>query len=148
MLLPVYLLLFSLVGSLLLVRRDDLASVFNGPGFPVFPDEHGSGREEPRDRCHMGKGASVPKPNKRQEMLQERLLRAQLRQAQEKVEMPEIPPPLPIEKAPPAPSTSSADALEAEYLEKRKALKRTNARNKTVFAGETGGLGGAGDTLG
>ena len=99
-------------------------------------------------RVNMGKGASIPKPDKRKEMLQERLLRAQLEQARRKVEMPEIPATPPLEDAPPPPSTSSSDVLDAEEQARREALKRTNAQNNTTFAGETGALGGKSMPLG
>jgi len=60
----------------------------------------------------------------------------------------------PVPPAPPPPSGTSADALEASNDAKRRAAQRTNAGRNTLFAGETGGynsnatLGGAKTLLG
>ena len=76
------------------------------------------------------------------EELQLQLLQKQLATSQQPLEMPSfaIPPPAP--PPPPPPSASSADALEASTDQRRKAAARTNAGRNTIFAGETGGLGG------
>lgn len=101
----------------------------------------------------MAKGAQGPsKQQKRNEALQESLLRKQLAESSA-MSIPEIAVPPPAPPAPPPPSGTSADQIEAGADAKRKAYQRTNAGRNTLFAGETGGfkqksLGGNSTLLG
>lgn len=72
------------------------------------------------------------------------LMQAQLRQAGQKIEMPQMPEaaqiatPPPPPPPPPPPTSSSIDVQEASTDAKRQALKRSGYQ-ATLFAGETGG---------
>jgi hypothetical protein len=103
-----------------------------------------------------GGGAKAPQQSKQQrknELLQERLMTAQLKQSSQPIEFPEIAQPAPALPPPPAPSQTSADVTEAEQQARRTALRRNSPGRKTIFAGETGGyrpsaLGGQKTILG
>jgi hypothetical protein len=101
--------------------------------------------DSPRQRHPFGprlyyKGGSPapPKPNKELERMQLQLMKAQLKQASQKIHYPsvEVPPPAP--PPPPPPTSSSIDVQEAATDARRQALKRSGYQ-ATLFAGETGG---------
>ncbi len=97
-------------------------------------------------RLHKGGGGSAPKPpkaNKKLEQMQMKLMKAQLRQAGQHIQMPNIEVPPPPPPPPPPPSTSSIDVEEAATDARRQALKRSGYQS-TLFAGETGGNKGLG----
>lgn len=96
------------------------------------------------------KGAKAPQQSsqsKRNERLQEQLMRQQLASAKN-FEMPEIPQAAPLLPAPPPPSATSADTIEAARDMRRQANRRTSAGRSTIFAGETGGYRPTGAGLG
>lgn len=103
----------------------------------------------------LHKGAKAPQQTsqqKRNERLQEQLLRKQLKESQN-FEMPELPAAPPVLPAPPPPTATSADTVEAGRYARRQAGKRTSAGRSTIYAGETGGyrtasLGGGKSLLG
>ncbi len=103
-------------------------------------------------RLHKGGAPKPPKPNRELERMQMKLLRAQLRQAGRKIEMPQIEVPPPPPPAPPPPTSSNADVEEAAIDARRQALKRSGFQS-TLIAGRTGdynsqALGGSGSLLG
>jgi hypothetical protein len=120
---------------------------FDGPHIDACPGAFGASPV-------LFKGGGAPKPNKKMEAMQMKLMQAQLRQSGQKIEMPdfstEVPPPAP--PPPPPPSSSSSDVQEAATEAQKQALRRTGYQ-KTLLAGETGGyksktLGGGQTLLG
>lgn len=101
----------------------------------------------------MGGSPKPPKQSDSQRHAEEeqaKLLEEQRKQAENPVQIPKIPKPLP---PPPPPTSSSADVAMAAEDARRKAAKRTNSAKGTLFGGETGGynpnaLGGAKTLLG
>ncbi len=90
------------------------------------------------------KGAKAPQQTsqqKRNERLQEVMLRQQIAAAKKPIEMPHIAMPEPAPPAPPPPMATSSDVLQAERDARRMAQKRTNTGRNTIFAGESA-LGG------
>jgi hypothetical protein len=103
----------------------------------------------------MGGSAKAPKQSDSQrkaEKLQMEMLKMQIRQAKlaELQGPPKIEPLKPPLPSPPPPGSTSADTLQAEEDERRRAAGRINTERGTLFARETGGyrsvLGG-GSTL-
>src|SRR4051812_5227159 len=76
-------------------------------------------------RLHKGGGAKPPKVNKKLEQMQLQLMQAQLRQAGQKIEMPQIDTPPPPPPPPPPPTSSSLDVQEAATDARRQALRRS-----------------------
>jgi hypothetical protein len=96
------------------------------------------------------KGAKAPQQTaaqKKAERLQLKLLRQQLKQSAEGIEMPSIEIPEAPASPPPPPAAVSSDVADAEQEARRKASKRTNFGSGTLFAGETGGYLGGNKTL-
>lgn len=88
------------------------------------------------------KGGGVPKVNKETEALQQKLMKAQLKQTSQKFEMPEIAVPPPAAPPPPPPVQSSADVVDAQRFARISALRRRSPGRATIFAGNTGGYQG------
>ena len=87
----------------------------------------------------MGGKASAPKMSdeqRRNEQLSAELMEAQLEAAKnpEKLKIPKPPKILPT---PPPPASTSADAVEAEAEQRRRAAGRINTARGTLFAGES-----------
>ena len=101
--------------------------------------------------CKGAKAPQMSKSQKQAEALQLRLLKQQLKQSKQGMEVPgiEIPeaPPPPPPAPPPPPGAASSDVADAEQEARRKASKRTNFGSGTLFAGETGGYLGGNKTL-
>jgi hypothetical protein len=89
------------------------------------------------------KGGGAPRVNKRLEAQQEKLIKAQIAQANQKFEIPEIAVPPPAAPPPPPPVANSADVLDAQVAARRGALRRRSPGRSTIFAGNTGGYKGA-----
>lgn len=93
--------------------------------------------------CKGQKAPQQTSQQKRNERLQEQLLKKQLTASNE-FEMPEIPAAPPVLPAPPPPTATSADTIEAGRYARKQAGKRTNSGTGTIFAGNTGGYKPAG----
>lgn len=91
----------------------------------------------PGQRLGLSK-PKAPQSNKALEKKQMTLLNAQLRQAQNPFEMPQIAVPKPAPPPPPAPTSSSADVQEAATDARRQSYNREGMQS-TILAGETGG---------
>jgi hypothetical protein len=114
---------------------------------PILGPNYEPGLIDSRGRLtRFCKGAKAPQQTsqqKRNERLQESLLKKQLKQSTE-FEFPEMPAPLPVLPAPPPPTATSADTIEAGRYARKQAGKRTNTGTGTIFAGNTGGYKPAG----
>ena len=119
----------------------DHQDALNGPHFDAGLISASGGLT----RLHKGGAPKPPKPNKQLEQMQLKLMKAQMRQAGRKIEMPHIEVPPPPPPPPPPPTSSSRDVQEAANDARRQALKRTGYQS-TLFAGETSGSKGLGGT--
>ena len=119
----------------------------DAPGGPAFE----AGLIDARGRlvrwCKGGGAPQQTSQQKRNEKLQERLMRQQLKAAQKPLELPHIEMPPPAAPPPPPPSSTSADITQAEQMARRQSAHRTNSGRNTIFAGESR-LGGMSTLLG
>ena len=97
--------------------------------------------------CKGGGAPQQTSQQKRNEKLQERLMRQQLKAAQKPIELPRIEQPPPAAPPPPPPSSTSADVTQAAQMARRQSALRTNSGRNTIFAGEST-LGGMRTLLG
>jgi predicted Zn-dependent protease len=98
----------------------------------------------------MGGSSKPPGPSDQQRKNEAEALkiqREQLELAKKPIELPNIEPPKPL-PPPPPPAQESGEVAQKMEDERRKAARRTNTARGTIFAGETGGLGGKKSLLG
>ena len=89
----------------------------------------------------MGGAAKIPKESDDQRRSREQAYaigQETLKQAKKPIDLPNITPPKPLLQPPP-PVTLSGEAAQAAEDARRKAARRVNSANGTIFAGETGG---------
>lgn len=88
------------------------------------------------------KGGGAPKSNKKMEALQEQLIKSQLKQAGQQIQMPEIAVPPPAPPDPPPPGQTASDAEGAARDARVQAAKRRGI-SRTLLSGGAGPAAGA-----